>query len=123
MSEQQERTENTYLQVLIKAVSESESGLGEARVMELRRRLDTVNAIIHSIRPIFYEVLTLEKQLESRRESRVPMILLITSLVVGGLLHFSFRDETASFDFTFGMFVGAYGLLGWIVYGLQTEKM
>lgn len=63
MSEQLERTESTYLQVLIKALSDSESGLSEAGVLELRRRLDTVNAIIHSIRPIFYEVLPLEKQL------------------------------------------------------------
>jgi len=123
MSEQEEQKENEYIAKFIKALNEAESSLSEISAMELRRKLNTVSAIIRSVRPMFYEALSIHKELKSRRESRMPLFLLIASLVVGGVLHYLFRDTSRSFDFTFGVFVAAYGFVSWVLYGFATERM
>ena len=121
MSEQQAGTESEHIAILIKALDGAESSLSETAAIELRRRLNTAGAIIRSVCPMFCEVLSLQHELD-RRQSRVPLVLLIASLVVGGLLHYAFRDPGSAFDFTFGMFIAAYGFVGWLLHGLDTER-
>ncbi len=123
MGEQEEQKEKEYIAKLVSALDEVESSLSEIGAMELRRRLTTVSAIIHSVRPMFHEVLSKQKGLKARRESRVPWLSLLAALVVGGVLHYLFRDTSRSFEFTFGMFIVAYGVVGWVIYVFETEKM
>jgi uncharacterized membrane protein AbrB (regulator of aidB expression) len=123
MGEQEVQKEKEYIAKLVSALDEVESSLSEIGAMELRRRLTAVSAIIHSVRAIFYEVLSIQKELKARRESRVPLFSLVAALVLGGVLHYLFRDTSRSFDITFGLLVAAYGFVGWVLYGFSTEKM
>ena len=121
MSEQDE--ENEYLAKSTTAVNDAESSLSDIGEMELRRKLNTANAVIRSVCPMFYEAWSIQKELKARRESRGPLFWLTASLVVGGVLHYSFRNTSRPFDFTFGIFVAAYGFVRWLLYGFATEKM
>jgi hypothetical protein len=91
--------------------------------MELRRKRNTVSAIIRFVRPMFYENLSLQKKLEARRKSRVPLFWFFATVVVVHLLDYSVPDTSRWFDFTVGKIVGACSYVIWLIYNLDTERM
>ena len=122
MSETRDRTEGTYLQVLIKALSHSESGLSEPAVAEPPQA--GYGECHHSLDPPDFLRSPAPGE-TTRKPPRIPRAADPADRLSRSRRgpHYSFRDSSLSFDFTFGMFIAAYGLLGWIVYGLDTERM
>jgi hypothetical protein len=123
MDEPQERDKAEYLVNLFEALEEAASHLSEVAAIELRRRLDTTSAIIRSARPAFLQALTIKGQLHRRRESLTPHFFMLGCLVVGGALHYVFRDPTKTFDLTFGALILGCGLVSSILYVLKTYRL
>jgi hypothetical protein len=123
MSGQEERKEKEYIHKLIGALDKVRSSLSEIGLMELRRKRNTVSAIIRFVRPMFYENLSLQKKLEARRKSRVPLFWFFATVVVVHLLDYSVPDTSRWFDFTVGKIVGACSYVIWLIYNWNTERM
>ena len=121
MDESQKQEKAEYFAKLASALEEKASSLSEVAAIELRRRLNTTSAIIHSARPAFHQMVSMQKELRQRRKSRTPILVLIGCLVVAGGLHYVFRDPTKYLDFTFGALVAVYGLVSYILYSLDTH--
>jgi hypothetical protein len=123
MSEQEERKEEEYIHKFIGALDKAKSSLSEIGLMELRRKKNTVGAIIGFVRPMFYENLSMQKELEARNNSRAPFFGLCVFWVVGIFLEHLVGDTIRLFDFNIGPFVIVCGYVIWLIYNWNTERM
>jgi hypothetical protein len=114
--------EKTEIERRVAAISNVEAGLTREERLDYKRRMDTLFAVIHTAPRLFYQHKACQDELQRRHKYAAGRGLLwfLGALVVGGALHYIFRDSNKTYDFTLGGWIVFMAVLSAVIYQVET---